>query len=141
MATETRESSLIEKAEGPVLGASEAIATLAVKDLEIARKFYEGMLGFDLSESRDDAVDTYTSGDSRFFVYVSPSAGTNRATAATWVVEDVEGLAATLKRRGVSFEHYEFLNMELRGDVHVDGDMKAAWFKDPDGNILAIVSA
>jgi len=138
MATET---GAIETAEGPVLGASEAIATIAVSDLEAARKFYEGTLGFDLADSRDDVVDTYTSGDSRFFVYVSPSAGTNRATAVTWVVEDVEGLAAKLKKRGVSFEHYDFLEMELRGDVHVDGDMMAAWFKDPDGNILAIVSA
>jgi catechol 2,3-dioxygenase-like lactoylglutathione lyase family enzyme len=143
MATDTKEAeaAVIEGTERPALGASEAVATLAVRDLETARKFYEGLLGFERTESRDDVVDTYASGDSRFFVYVSPSAGTNRATAVTWVVEDVEGLAAKLKERGVLFEHYDFLDMELRGDVHVDGDMKAAWFKDPDGNILAIVSS
>jgi hypothetical protein len=40
----------------------------------------------------------------------------------------------------VTFEHYDLPNMTLKGDVHVSGGMKAAWFKDPDGNILAVVS-
>ena len=46
----------------------------------------------------------------------------------------------TLKETGVSFEHYDLPDMTRRGDVHVSGEMKAAWFKDPDGNILAVVS-
>ncbi|HST08217.1 MAG TPA: hypothetical protein VLJ83_08585 [Gemmatimonadaceae bacterium] len=44
-----------------------------------------------------------------------------------------------LKAKGVAFEHYDFPGMTLKGDVHIMGDMKAAWLKDPDGNILAIV--
>jgi predicted lactoylglutathione lyase len=45
-----------------------------------------------------------------------------------------------LKAKGVTFEHYDMPGVELQGDVHVMGDMHAAWFKDPDGNILNIVN-
>ena len=51
---------------------------------------------------------------------------------------DAEEIAA-LKGKGVSFEHYELPGTTLDGDVHVMGDMKAAWFKDPDGNILSVL--
>lgn len=47
----------------------------------------------------------------------------------------------TLHDKGVSFEHYSDMpEATIKGDVHVMGDMKAAWFKDPDGNIHAMVS-
>ena len=73
-------------------------------------------------------------------MYESKYAGTNEATAATWAVDDVDGTVRTLKEKGVSFEHYDLPDTTRRGDVHVSGEMKAAWFKDPDGNILAVVS-
>jgi hypothetical protein len=73
-------------------------------------------------------------------VYHSQYAGTNKATAATWMVDDVEGHAKDLKAKGVKFEHYDLPGMTRKGDVHVAGTMKAAWFKDPDGNILALTS-
>jgi hypothetical protein len=46
-----------------------------------------------------------------------------------------------LKAKGVNFEHYDLFGMSRQGDVHVCEDMKVAWFKDPDGNILNIVSS
>jgi hypothetical protein len=55
-------------------------------------------------------------------------------------VKDVEGSVKELKRKGVAFEHYDFPGVKMEGDVHVMGKSKAAWFKDPDGNVLAIVS-
>jgi streptogramin lyase len=73
-------------------------------------------------------------------VYESKYAGTNEATAATWAVDDVDGAVRTLKEKGVSFEHYDLPDTTCRGDVHVSGEMKAAWFEDPDGDILAVVS-
>lgn len=73
-------------------------------------------------------------------VYESQYAGTNKATAVTWPVGDVEGVTRELKEKGVSFEQYDMPGMTRRGDVHVAGSMKAAWFKDPDGNIHALVS-
>jgi hypothetical protein len=74
-------------------------------------------------------------------VYQSQYAGTNKATAATWGVDDdIEVIVPALKAKGVSFEHYDMPGMTLKGDVHVGEGLKAAWFKDPDGNILALVS-
>jgi hypothetical protein len=74
-------------------------------------------------------------------VYRSQYAGTNRATAVTWLVgDDVEGVVRALKAKGVTFEHYDMPNMKREGDNHVAGDMKVAWFKDPDGNILSVVN-
>ena len=74
-------------------------------------------------------------------MYESQFAGTNKATAATWMVGDeIESIVKTLKSKGVPFEHYDMPNMKRQGDIHVAGNMKVAWFKDPDGNILNVVN-
>jgi hypothetical protein len=73
-------------------------------------------------------------------VYRSRFAGTNKATALTWTVDDVEDVVRTLKGKGVKFEHYDMPGMKHDGDVHVAGELKVAWFKDPDGNILSVVN-
>lgn len=115
---------------------------LPVKDLNAARRFYEETLGLDRAEEITDEVILYGSGDSRLCVYRSAFAGTNEGTAATWVVEDVEGTVDELKATGVVFEHYDDLPAMTRGgDVHVAGEMRVAWFKDPSGNILSIQNA
>lgn len=119
----------------------DAVATIAVKNVEAARKFYEGKLGLTPGGSEEPEVLVYTSGNSKLFVYESQYAGTNKATAVTWLVgDDVEGVVRALKARGVAFEKYDLPGMTRKGDVHVAAKVKAAWFKDPDGNILAIVS-
>jgi catechol 2,3-dioxygenase-like lactoylglutathione lyase family enzyme len=119
----------------------DAIATLAVKDLKVARRFYEDTLGLRPVEFEGDEVVVYKSGDSVFNVYRSDYAGTNQATAVTWAVGDeVEEIVRTLKGRGVKFEHYDLPGMTRNGDIHSGGDMQVAWFKDPDGNILNIVN-
>jgi catechol 2,3-dioxygenase-like lactoylglutathione lyase family enzyme len=119
----------------------DAIATIAVKDLGRARKFYENTLGLEVEAAEEMEVFTCKSGGSKLFVYESEYAGTNQATAATWVLgEDVQEVARALKAKGVAFEHYDFPDTTREGDVHVMGDVRAAWFKDPDGNILSIVN-
>ena len=123
-----------------MLGDNDAIATIPVKDIDTARQFYEGTLGLMTGPSREEGVLTCKSGTSSVLVYESQYAGTNEATAATWAVDDVDGTVKDLKQKGVTFEHYDLPNTKLQGDVHVSGSMKAAWFKDPDGNILALVS-
>ena len=123
-----------------MLGSKDAVATIAVRDMETARKFYEGTLGLKKVDAEGDEVIVYKSGRTKLNVYRSKYAGTNQATAVTWVVGDVEGAVSELKAKGVKFEHYDMPDLTLKGDVHVAGDMKVAWFKDPDGNILNIVS-
>jgi catechol 2,3-dioxygenase-like lactoylglutathione lyase family enzyme len=116
-------------------------ANLAVKDLKAAKKFYEGTLGLKPVGREGDHLIAYRSGASTLLVYKSQYAGTNKATAVTWSVGDeVEEIVRGLKAKGVTFEHYELPGMTRKGDIHVADGMKAAWFKDPDGNILSIVS-
>ena len=121
-----------------MLGDKEAIATIAVKDLKTAKKFYEGTLGLQATPSQEPEVLNYKSGKTPLLVYKSQFAGTNKATAVTWTVDDTEAVAKELKAKGVAFEHYDMPGARRDGDVHLFGDFKAAWFKDPDGNILHI---
>jgi predicted enzyme related to lactoylglutathione lyase len=122
-----------------MLGANDAIATVAVQNLQTAAQFYEGKLGLKkLSDEMEVLV--YQSGKSSIMVYPSQFAGTNQATAVTWQVDDVDGTVRALKEKGIAFERYEFPDVEHEGDVHVFGKIRNAWFKDPDGNILSIVN-
>ena len=126
-----------------MLNATNAIATVAVKDLKAAAVFYEGALGFEKVSIDDEALIIYRSGDSVFNVYRSKYAGTNEATAICWAVgADIERIVEALKTKGVVFEHYDTIpGMDRMGDIHAGGGSKVAWFKDPDGNILNIVGS
>jgi catechol 2,3-dioxygenase-like lactoylglutathione lyase family enzyme len=123
-----------------MLSNTDAVATLAVKDLSVAAKFYEETLGLSRAGGEDNEVIVFESGDTAINVYRSSYAGTNKATALTWTVDDVEDVVRTLKAKGVRFEHYDLPQTRREGDVHVSGDIKVAWFKDPDGNILSVVN-
>lgn len=123
-----------------MLGNTDALATVAVKDLTAAAAFYEGKVGLKKLESEEKEVLLYQSGNTRLLVYQSQFAGTNKATAATWAVDDVDGQVRELRNKGIVFEHYDFPGVTREGDVHVSGKRRNAWFKDPDGNILSIVN-
>ena len=123
-----------------MLESTDVVATIAVKSIEVAEKFYHGTLGLQPSATQEAGVREYRSGSSRVLVYESQYAGTNKGTAATWMIPDgLEGVVSSLKTKGVVFEHYDFPGATRKGDVHLTGRSKAAWFKDPDGNILALV--
>jgi catechol 2,3-dioxygenase-like lactoylglutathione lyase family enzyme len=120
---------------------TDAVATLAVKDLGRATRFYEETLGLiRAGAEEDEEAIAFESGDTTINVYRSSFAGTNKATALTWAVDDVEDVVRTLKAKGVTFEHYDLPDTKREGDVHVSGDIRVAWFKDPDGNILSVVN-
>jgi len=123
-----------------MLKSEKATATIGVRDLQAARRFYEGSLGLKPEDSDEPQVVLYKTGGSGLLVYKSEFGGTNKATSATWPVSDVDGLVRELRSRGVSFERYEIPGCRHDGDVHVKGDWRGAWFKDPDGNIHHLVS-
>jgi catechol 2,3-dioxygenase-like lactoylglutathione lyase family enzyme len=123
-----------------LLGDIDAIATLAVKDLDKAKEFYEKTLGMRPAGDNEPGTIAYKCGAATILVYESKFAGTNKATAATWAVRDLDSMVRALKSRGVVFEHYDFPGVTREGDIHIAGRMKNAWLKDPDGNILAIVN-
>ena len=114
------------------------IPMLAVKDIARARRFYTETMG--LREDREVmGILQYRAGDVVFLVYPSEYAGTNKATALTWVVGDqLEKVIEALKKKGVAFERYELPDTVRKGDIHESGPVRNAWFKDPDGNIHAL---
>jgi catechol 2,3-dioxygenase-like lactoylglutathione lyase family enzyme len=123
-----------------LLRETDAVATLAVKDLGKAARFYEETLGLSRASSEGDEAIAFESGETTINVYRSSFAGTNKATALTWAVDDVDDVVRTLKGKGIKFEHYDLPETRREGDVHVSGDIRVAWFKDPDGNILSVVN-
>jgi catechol 2,3-dioxygenase-like lactoylglutathione lyase family enzyme len=131
----------VDEREKTMLGSKEAIATIAVRNLDAARRFYEGKLGLAPEGDQEPGTVTYKPGRTSLFVYESQFAGTNKATAVTWPVGDALGeIVRDLKAKGVSFEHYDLPDTAREGDIHVAGGVRVAWFKDPDGNIHSVVN-
>jgi catechol 2,3-dioxygenase-like lactoylglutathione lyase family enzyme len=123
-----------------MLREANAVANLAVKDLEAGRLFYGETLELEEVGGEGAELIVFKSGSSLLNVYRSKYAGTNQATAVTWDVgNDLEDVVRKLKAKGVRFEHYDMPGQTRQGDVHVFGKMKVTWFKDPDGNILNVV--
>jgi catechol 2,3-dioxygenase-like lactoylglutathione lyase family enzyme len=136
-----------EKLELPWLGEDHSMLrarsvhpTIPVKDLEKAKRFFRDKLGLEpVREAFDGAW--YRIGDRDLLIYPSGFAGTNQATAAEFVVEDVPAAVAGLRERGVVFEDYDFPDFKtVDGVATFEGPQQTAWFKDPDGNILALTS-
>jgi catechol 2,3-dioxygenase-like lactoylglutathione lyase family enzyme len=121
-----------------MVGTTMAEPTIGVKDLERAKQFYGGVLG--LPEESEDLFEiVYRSGNGRLAVYETPHAGTNKATYLTWEVDNIDKEVDDLRGKGVEFERYDEMEGVVRkGDVHMMGEEKAAWFRDPDGNILCL---
>lgn len=115
---------------------------LAVSDLDRARQFYEQKLGLvPREEAEEDQGVHYPCADgTRIFVYLSPAhAGMSEGTVAGWLVDDLDQTMDELASRGVEFERYDQpdLKTDERG-VFDAGRFRAAWIKDPDGNIMAL---
>jgi extradiol dioxygenase family protein len=124
-----------------MLGTFDAVATIAVSDLAAAKRFYENTLGLTPNRSSEDNVVEYRTGTTKLLVYPSQFAGSNKATAVTWNVgKHVDAIVRDLAKKGVTFEHYDGLPQVRRdGDIHIAGDLRMAWLKDPSGNILALI--
>ncbi|HSX53273.1 MAG TPA: VOC family protein [Patescibacteria group bacterium] len=120
-----------------MLGDSDVAATIPTKDIGKAAKFYEETLGLKKGKDETGGI-VFKSGNSTLFLYETQFAGTNKATSAGWVTDDVEGVAKDLKSKGVKLEQYHLPGVKREGDIHIMGDLKAIWFKDPDGNILSV---
>lgn len=121
-----------------MLGKSDATPMIAVKDIDRARRFYEETLGLPTKEAMGGEVLEVTSGGTLINVYRSEYAGTNKATALTFEVDDIEAEVRELKDKGIFFEQYDMPGLEKQGDLYVAQGMKTTWFKDPDGNILSL---
>jgi catechol 2,3-dioxygenase-like lactoylglutathione lyase family enzyme len=116
-------------------------AYIPAKDVARAREFYENKLGFRPKDELGGGV-TYEFADhTACFLYPTPNAGTSRASQAFWQVDDIEREVAELRERGVRFEHYDMPGATSSGDIVTGGGAKAAWFKDTEGNIMAVIQS
>jgi catechol 2,3-dioxygenase-like lactoylglutathione lyase family enzyme len=113
------------------------LATVAVKDVEKAKEFYEGILELQRSAENPRGV-TYETGGGNLFIYQAPSAGTSQASVATWERDEIDSVVAKLKVKGVVFEQYNIPGATWEGDIATMGDVQVAWFKDPDGNLFSV---
>ncbi|HEX3174621.1 MAG TPA: VOC family protein [Solirubrobacterales bacterium] len=115
-------------------------ATIAVSDLGRAREFYEGTLGLSPGPMNEEGGVVYVCGEgTSLLVYLSPDhAGKATATLATWEVDDLEATVDELTAKGVTFERYEEPETDEKGIHAIADNRKVAWFKDPEGNVIAV---
>ena len=116
-------------------------AYIPARDVARARRFYEDKLGFKPKEEVSDGVIYDFAGGTSCFLYPTPNAGTSQASQAFWQVDDVDAEMAELKSRGVVFEDYDMPGERSPSGAVTAGGAKAAWFKDTEGNILAIIES
>jgi catechol 2,3-dioxygenase-like lactoylglutathione lyase family enzyme len=113
-------------------------AYIPARDVARARKFYEEKLGFKPRQDTAGGVVYEFGKGTACFLYPTPNAGTSRSSQAFWQVEDVEREVSELKARGVEFGKYDMPGVDETG-ISTAGGAKAAWFKDSEGNIMALI--
>ena len=114
-------------------------AYIPARDVARARRFYEEKLGLKPKQEAAGGVIYEFATGTACFLYPTPNAGTSRASQAFWQVDDIEREVEELERRGVKFEEYEMPDLKRDGRIYSGGGARAAWFKDSEGNILAII--
>jgi len=114
-------------------------AYIPARDVARARRFYEDQLGLKAREEVAGGVVYEFGKGTAAFLYPTPNAGTSRASQAFWQVADIEREVAELKKRGVKFEDYDMPGMKTEDGIFTGGGARAAWFKDSEGNILAVI--
>lgn len=122
-----------------MLQQSPLYAYFPARDLARARRFYEDTLGLVPQQELNGGVVYGFAGGTAAFLYPTPNAGTSKASQAFWAVSDVDHEIAELKARGVAFEHYDMPGEKSPSGAVTFGGAKAAWFKDSEGNILALI--
>jgi len=114
-------------------------AYIPAKDVSRARKFYEDKVGLKPKQEIAGGVVYEFGKGTACFLYPTQNAGTSKASQAYWQVQDIEREVAELKKRGVQFEEYDLPAMKTVNSIFTGGGARAAWFKDSEGNILAVI--
>ncbi len=120
-----------------MLSAAPIRAYIPASNVARARKFYEQTIGLRPKQEYSGGV-IYECGGAEVFLYPTSNAGTSKASQAYWQVADVEAEVAELKARGVKFEEYDMPGVAMKSSIATAGGAKTAWFKDTEGNILAV---
>lgn len=114
-------------------------AYIPARDMGRARQFYEGKVGLKPTQEVNGGVAYEFAKGTACFLYPTPNAGTSQASQAFWSVDDVDALITRLQARGVVFEDYDMPGEKSPAGAVIAGGAKAAWFKDSEGNIMALI--
>ncbi len=112
--------------------------TLPCQNRDRARAWYEEKLALTPSQE-DPAALTYESSGTRFILFTSQGRPSGAHTQIGWRVKEIESEVRDLKARGVAFEEYDFEGFDKATSVAQTGEIRAAWFKDSEGNLLGLV--
>ncbi|MET0289130.1 MAG: VOC family protein [Pseudoxanthomonas sp.] len=112
---------------------------IPTKDVTRARHFYETRLGFTPSELRENGASYRCGASTECFLYETAHAGTSQASQALFVVLDIDHEVAELQSGGMPLEHVDIPGAQIDDDIVTAGGARAAWFKDSEGNIVAVV--
>jgi len=115
-----------------------AMATIPAADIGRAKAWYSEKLGLVPEMSDDTGLLYRLGGGSGFLLYPTPNAGQAPNTLMTFESSDVAADVAALKGKGVMFEEYDLPELKTVNSIASLGGRKAAWFKDSEGNILAV---
>jgi catechol 2,3-dioxygenase-like lactoylglutathione lyase family enzyme len=124
--------------EAIMLTGSRVTCMLPVKDLERARRFYEAGLRLQPLGARPDGKFVYVCGDTEIALFPKPDGTKAEHTALSFAVPDIRAAIAELEGRGVVFDDYDLPGLKTVDHVCVLGSEKAAWFHDPEGNVLCV---
>ena len=122
-----------------MLQTSPLYSYIPAKDIARARRFYEDKVGLRAKEETNGGVVYEFGGGTAAFLYPTGNAGTSKASQAFWSVADVDREIEALKAKGVVFEDYDLPGEKSPSGALVAGGAKAAWFKDSEGNIMALI--
>jgi len=112
-------------------------AVIPAADLDRARAFWEGRLGFVPTRAMETGV-IYACRDSNFVLSRSSGAGTSQATVAAFMSDDIEADVAALRAQGITFEEYDYPTLKTVDSIAWVGPVRAAWFRDSEGNIIGL---
>ena len=114
------------------------ICPIPVGDLERATRFYRDVLGLPFVDDSEAGVLLGVAGGSRILLYRSPAGDPPSHTVAGWEVRSLEAEIERLEGLGVRFEDYDLPGLRTENHIAWLGPERAAWFKDPEGNVIAI---
>ena len=122
-----------------MIGTANTFSSFAVDDVERAREFYADTLGLKVSDGPMGVLSLDVADGRSILVYPKPDFTPATYTVLNFQVDDVDAAVDELSGRGVKFERYEGFDQDAKGISRTAGAPSIAWFKDPAGNILAVL--
>ncbi len=122
-----------------MLKESKAFGSFSVDDLQKAKKFYGDVLQLHVADNPMGLIELHFGEDHKTLIYPKPGHQPATFTVLNFPVENIEKAVDELTGKGVVFEQYEYLHTDAKGISRNPDGPKVAWFKDPAGNILAVI--